>query len=90
MAGILVGIAFALGVVAAEPEYVDRLNNASAVLREIMETPDQAIPQDLMDRAECAIIVPGVKKAAFIIGARYGKGYISCRNKNGVGWTCPF
>jgi SH3 domain-containing YSC84-like protein 1 len=85
----LVGILFTLGLAAAGPEYVDRLNDASAVLREVMDTPDQAIPQELLDRSECAVIVPGVKKAAFIIGARYGKGYISCRNRNGMGWTAP-
>jgi len=90
MARILIGVLITLGLVAAEPDYVDRLNDASSVLREIMETPDQAIPQELLDRrSECAVIVPGVKKAAFIIGARYGKGYISCRNKNGMGWTAP-
>jgi len=90
MARILIGVLITLGLVAAEPDYVDRLNDASSVLREIMETPDQAIPQELLDRrSECAVIVPGVKKAAFIIGARYGKGYMSCRNKNGMGWTAP-
>ena len=90
MARILIGVLITLGLVAAEPDYADRLNDASSVLREIMETPDQAIPQELLDRrSECAVIVPGVKKAAFIIGARYGKGYISCRNKNGMGWTAP-
>ena len=80
---------WSMGLAFAQPEYVDRLNDASAVLREIMETPDQAIPQELLDRSECAVVVPGVKKAAFIVGARYGKGYISCRNTNGIGWTAP-
>jgi len=86
---ILALVLFSFGLVSAQPEYVDRLSNASAVLREIMDTPDQAIPQELLDRSECAVIVPGVKKAALIIGDRYGKGYISCRNKNGPGWTAP-
>lgn len=54
-----------------------------------METPDQAIPQELLDRAHCAVIVPGLKRGAFIFGARYGKGYVSCRKKNLVGWTAP-
>ena len=80
---------FSLNLLSAETDSSERLKDASAVLREIMETPDQAIPQDLLDRAECAVIVPGVKKAAFIVGARYGKGYISCRNKYGPGWTAP-
>lgn len=80
---------FSCRLASADADYVDRLNAASAVLREIMDTPDQAIPQELLDRSQCVVVVPGVKKAAFIIGARYGKGYISCRNKNGLGWTAP-
>jgi lipid-binding SYLF domain-containing protein len=66
-----------------------RLGEADTVLREVMVTPDQAIPQELLDRAQCAAIVPGVKKGAFIVGARYGKGYISCRKKGNAGWTAP-
>lgn len=72
-----------------QPEYAERLQNAAAVLREIMDVPEQAIPQELLDKAQCIVIVPGLKKAAFIFGARYGKGYISCRKKSRVGWTAP-
>ena len=54
-----------------------------------MQAPDQAIPQELLDKAECAVIIPGLKRAAFIVGARYGKGYISCRKTSGFGWTAP-
>lgn len=78
-----------LVLAASETQSAERLKEASTVLREVMDTPDQAIPQELMDRAECVVVVPGVKKAAFIIGGRYGKGYISCRNQNGQGWTAP-
>jgi lipid-binding SYLF domain-containing protein len=56
---------------------------------EIMDTPDHSIPQGLLDRAQCIVVVPEMKKAAFIFGARYGKGYISCRQENGVGWISP-
>ena len=70
-------------------EHGDRLKDAASTVREIMSSPDQAIPQDLLDKAECAVIVPGLKRGAFIVGARYGKGYISCRKKSGVGWTAP-
>lgn len=67
-----------------------RLHEAELVLDAAMGTsPDQAIPQGLLDHAQCAVIVPGVKHGAFIFGARYGKGYISCRTKSGVGWTAP-
>jgi lipid-binding SYLF domain-containing protein len=66
-----------------------RLNAAADVLREVMAAPDKGIPQDLLDKAACAVIVPNVKKGAFIVGAKYGRGFIVCRNKNGRGWSAP-
>ena len=66
-----------------------RLNAASDVLSQIRAAPDKGIPQDLLDKSACAVIVPNVKKAAFIIGAKYGRGFIICRNKNGRGWSAP-
>jgi len=68
---------------------VKRLEEAAAVFSEIMATPDKAIPQDLLEKAHCIVIVPGVKKGAFIVGGKYGKGYLSCRNKSGVNWSAP-
>ncbi len=66
-----------------------RLNAAADVLGEIMAAPDKGIPQDLLDKAACAVVVPGVKKGAFIIGAKYGRGFILCRSKSGRGWSAP-
>jgi SH3 domain-containing YSC84-like protein 1 len=66
----------------------NRLNGAADVLNEIMATPDKGIPQDLMDKAACAVVVPNVKKGAFIIGAKYGRGFIVCRKTN-HGWSAP-
>ncbi len=66
-----------------------RLSDSTTVLKEIMQTPDKSIPQDLMDKAQCVVIVPGVKKAAFIIGGKYGRGFFSCRGPRNVGWTAP-
>jgi len=80
--------ACALPVLAAN-DAVKRLQESADVLSEIMSTPDRAIPQDLLNRADCIVVVPGVKKAAFIVGAKYGKGFISCRNADGVGWSAP-
>jgi lipid-binding SYLF domain-containing protein len=54
-----------------------------------MAAPDKGIPQDLLNKAHCVVIVPGLKKAAFIFGARYGKGYVTCRQESGVGWSAP-
>jgi lipid-binding SYLF domain-containing protein len=65
-----------------------RLDEATAVFQEIMSTPDRSIPQDLLDKSHCIVIVPGLKKGAFIIGGKYGKGYLSCR-KPGAGWSAP-
>src|SRR5713226_3601278 len=69
-------------------EPLQRLDEAAAVFQEIMSTPDRSIPQDLLDKAHCIVIVPGLKKGAFIIGGKYGKGFISCRKK-GAGWSAP-
>jgi Uncharacterized conserved protein len=65
-----------------------RLDEAAAVFQEVMATPDRSIPQDLLDKGQCIVIVPGLKKGAFILGGKYGKGYISCRKK-GAGWSAP-
>jgi lipid-binding SYLF domain-containing protein len=74
---------------AKNPEPVKRLEEAAAVFSEIMATPDKGIPQDLLEKAHCIVIVPGLKKGAFIVGGKYGKGYLSCRNKSGAGWSAP-
>lgn len=73
---------------AAGSDTADRLKEASEVLRQVMRADDSAIPQDLLDKAECAVVIPGMKKGAFIIGAKYGRGFISCRKGN-AGWSAP-
>ena len=72
-----------------QPKYEKRLTTAAKVFSEIMDAPDKAIPQDLLNKAECVVIVPGAKKGAFIFGGKYGRGYLSCRKTTGVGWTGP-
>src|ERR1700684_6390 len=56
----------------------DRLRNASTVLTEILDVPDD-IPRDLLDKADCVVVFPSVLKAAFIVGGSYGRGAMSCR-----------
>ncbi|MCE5307178.1 MAG: lipid-binding SYLF domain-containing protein [Acidobacteriales bacterium] len=73
----------------ATNEPVKRLEEATAVFSEIMSTPDKGIPRDLLAKAHCIVIVPGLKRAAFVVGGEYGKGYVSCRNKNDGGWSAP-
>ncbi|HXI38497.1 MAG TPA: lipid-binding SYLF domain-containing protein [Bryobacteraceae bacterium] len=70
-------------------KHKQRLEDAATVLEEVMSTPDKAIPQNLLDKAHCVIIIPDLKKGAFIFGARYGKGYLTCRNSGGEGWSAP-
>ncbi len=67
----------------------DRLDRAAEVFEEVMAAPDKGIPQNLLDSSACIVVVPGVKKGAFIVGAKYGRGFFSCRAKGGVGWTAP-
>src|ERR1700688_3470849 len=57
-----------------------RLRTSTAVLREIMSAPDKGIPKDLLGKAQCVVIVPGLKKAAFVFGGEYGRGFAVCRN----------
>lgn len=74
---------------ADKPEALQRLDEAAAVFQEIMSMADRSIPQDLLDRSHCIVLVPGLKKGAFIFGAKYGKGFLSCRKKEGPGWSAP-
>ncbi len=57
----------------------DRLRNSGTVVKEILDVPDN-IPQDLLDKADCVVVFPSVLKAAFIVGASYGRGAMSCRS----------
>jgi SH3 domain-containing YSC84-like protein 1 len=66
-----------------------RLNDAAAVLAEVMDAPDKGIPQDLLEGAHCIVIVPDLKTAAFVVGGKYGKGFLSCRLEQGTGWSSP-
>jgi SH3 domain-containing YSC84-like protein 1 len=67
----------------------ERLANATYVINEIMQTPDNGIPSDLLDRAVCVGIIPGEKKAAFLVGGSYGRGALVCRLKGTGHWGAP-
>src|SRR5215469_4450480 len=67
----------------------DRVEDASHVLADMLQAPDKGIPQDLLNKAHCAVIIPGVKKGAFIVGAEYGRGFEVCRKAGGTGWGNP-
>src|SRR5215470_9537224 len=66
----------------------ERAQKAAVAFQEIMAAPDQGIPQELLDRAQCVAVFPSVKKGGFIVGGQYGKGLISCRRSEGS-WGSP-
>src|SRR2546423_15368913 len=63
------------------------LSTAATVVRELRAMPDKGIPEDTWNRAECVAVIPGVKKAAFVLGGEFGKGVVSCRS--GKMWSAP-
>jgi lipid-binding SYLF domain-containing protein len=76
------------GLSEGRKDEVQRLNRATEVFAEIMKTPDKGIPNDLLDKAACVAIVPGLKKGGLGIGGRYGKGVVMCRMP-GKRWSAP-
>jgi lipid-binding SYLF domain-containing protein len=80
-----------VSVLAADKDDKDvalRVDKAATVFSEIMAAPDKGIPRDLLEKAHCIVVVPDLKKGAFIVGAKYGKGVLSCRTSAG-GWSAP-
>lgn len=67
----------------------ERLKASASTLTEMMNASDKGIPQDLLDKASCVVVVPNLKKGGFIFGAEYGKGFFTCRKDSGVGWSAP-
>jgi lipid-binding SYLF domain-containing protein len=67
----------------------DRLDASADALTDMMRAFDRGIPQDLLDKARCVVVVPGMKKAGFIFGADYGRGFEVCRQSGGSGWSAP-
>lgn len=85
----VIALAFAPALLFADSRSVDlnRISSATEVLQDVMSAPDHGIPSDILDRAQCVGIIPGVKKAGFIFGAKYGKGIVVCRTA--TGWSGP-
>jgi lipid-binding SYLF domain-containing protein len=74
---------------AEETKTADRLNDAAALFHEVMSTPDKSIPQDLLNKSHCIILVPGLKKGGFVVAAKFGRGFATCRSASGQGWGAP-
>jgi len=86
---LILTTAFAVSVHAQSKEQ-DRIESAGTVVKEIMDIPDN-IPQSVIDKADCVVVLPSVLKAAFIVGASYGRGVMTCRtggNMRGP-WGAP-
>lgn len=66
----------------------ERLDDAATLFSEVMATPDRSIPQSLLDKSYCIVLVPGLKKGAFVLGGKYGRGFAICRAQ-GKGWGPP-
>ena len=86
IAGTVTSAAFAAD---REIKVDDRLDASAETLTDMMAASDKGIPRDLMDKARCVVVVPGMKKAGFIFAAKYGRGFAVCRRPGGVGWSAP-
>src|SRR5580658_85782 len=73
----------------AADKATERLDDSATLFAEVMAAPDKSIPQDLLAKAACIVLVPGLKKGAFVVGAQYGRGFALCRNPSGQGWGPP-
>src|SRR5580700_3317692 len=67
----------------------DRLDASADTLTDMMRASDHGIPHDLIDKARCVVVIPGMKKAGFIFGAEEGRGFAVCRRHGGSGWSAP-
>src|SRR5579864_5656495 len=66
-----------------------RISDSAEVLGDILSAKDRGIPEDLLEKAQCVGVVPNLKRAGFIVGAKYGKGIVVCRENGGRGWSAP-
>ena len=67
----------------------ERLQESAVVLKEILSAPVQGIPRDLLNEAHCVVVIPAMKSAAFLVGGKYGRGFVVCRQDARAGWGAP-
>ncbi|MFO7692595.1 MAG: lipid-binding SYLF domain-containing protein [Vicinamibacterales bacterium] len=88
LAAVLAWFAAAsFGAAEAQAQTLARMEATVAVFDEVTTMSDRAIPADLLKKAQCVAIVPGLKKGAFVVGAKFGRGFVSCRTD--AGWSAP-
>jgi len=90
MAGVLAFSTLAVAKPASEKDERERVANAGRVVKEILDVPDN-IPQDVLDKARCVVVLPSVVKAAFVVGGSYGRGVMVCRRGHDYAgpWGAP-
>jgi SH3 domain-containing YSC84-like protein 1 len=84
---LIAGFSMAARAADDQEKLAARLDSARIVLDQVMSTPDHAVPDGIVRHARCIAVVPGVVKGAFIVGAEYGQGVVTCRT--GHGWSGP-
>lgn len=89
MATMLASVVALTPVLAKDNASAQRLAAATAVLAEILDATEQSLPIELLEKATCVVIVPDLRTAAFVIGAKYDSGYLSCRRVGLTGWSSP-
>src|SRR5262245_12834944 len=84
---LIFGVLLATPALASKRKQVERLQESATVLKEILAIPEDSIPEDLLKKAECVVVIPSMKKGAFGFGGNYGKGCMLCRSKGT--WSAP-
>jgi lipid-binding SYLF domain-containing protein len=83
----LLFIASAALAASAREDAIERLNNATEVLHQIMDAPDKGVPEEVLNSAKCIVVVPHLVKGGFIVGGKHGRGVATCRTS--TGWSAP-
>ena len=83
----MLGLGTSCWAASERQDTIERLNNSAKVLHEIMNAPDQRIPDWTMRHAKCVAVIPHLVKGGFVFGAEHGKGVATCRTANG--WSAP-
>jgi len=87
LSALALGISAGPAMAALSHDEVTRLHEAGAILNELRNSADKGIPEELWRKAECVIVIPSMKKAAFVVGGEYGSGVMSCHNA--AQWSAP-
>lgn len=72
-----------------EAKAIDRIDASADTITDLLHAGDKGVPRDLLDKAKCVVVIPGMKKGGFIVGAKYGRGFAVCRRASGTGWSAP-